>query len=98
MTRYHITLKKETFPEPTSEKFDPDFPCWTLVTHQGGESGHLMDVVDSLFEYTKVSDYYSKLQVIDVCLKYGYFSYGNFLIAYIAQGNTSSLNLMKGAE
>ena len=95
MTRYHIRLKKETFPEPTSEKFDPDFSCWTLATHKGGETGHLMDVVESLFEYTKVSDYYSKLQVIDVCLKYGYFGYSNWAIYYLPQSNKSSLDLME---
>lgn len=95
MTRYHIRLKKETFPEPTSEKFDPDFSCWTLATHKGGETGHLMDVVESLFEYTKVSDYYSKLQVIDVCLKYGYFGYSNWAIYYLPQSNKSSLDLIE---
>jgi hypothetical protein len=95
MTRYHIRLKKETFPEPTSEKFDPDFSCWTLATHKGGETGHLMDVVESLFEYTKVSDYYSKLQVIDVCLKYGYFGYSNWAIYYLPQSNKCSLDLME---
>jgi hypothetical protein len=95
MTRYHIRLKKETFPEPTSEKFDPDFSCWTLATHKGGETGHLMDVIDSLFEYTKVSDYYSKLQVIDVCLKSGYFGYSNWTIYYLPQSNKSSLDLAR---
>lgn len=57
-----------------------------------------MDAVDSLFDHSNASDYYSKSQVIDACLKYGYFSYGNFMIAYIAQSNTSSLTLMKGED
>ena len=54
-----------------------------------------MDVVDSLFEYTKVSDYYSKLQVIDVCLKSGYFGYSSWAIYYLPQSGKSSLDLAK---
>jgi len=54
-----------------------------------------MDVIDSLFEYTNVSDYYSKLQVIDVCLKSGYFEYSNWTIYYLPQFNKSSLDLAR---
>lgn len=86
------------FEEPTSSKFDPDFPCWQHSTRFGGGIDYLMNAVDSLFDHTNASDYYSKFQVIDACLKYGYFSYGNFMIAYIAQSNTSSLMLMEKEE
>lgn len=93
-----IKLINPDFEEPTSDKFDPDFPCWVLYSRFGGYQGSLMDVIDELFDHSNASDYYSKSQVIDACLKYGYFSYGNFVIAYIAQSNTSSLMLMKGGE
>ncbi len=86
------------FEEPISSKFDPDFPCWQYFSRFGGGITYLMPAVDELFDHTNASDYYSKSQVIDACLKYGYFGYGNFAIAYIPQSNTSSLTLMKGEE
>lgn len=84
------------FEEPTSDKFDPDFPCWVLISRFAGCQGCLMYVIDELFDHSNASDYYSKSQVIDACLKYGYFGYGNIAIAYTPQSNTSSLTLMKG--
>jgi hypothetical protein len=84
------------FEEPASSKFDPDFSCWVLSSRFGGSHGCLMNAIDELFEHTNASDYYSKSQVIDACLKFGYFGYGNFAIYYLPQSNTSSLNLMEG--
>lgn len=83
--------------EPISEKFDPDFGCWTSMSNYGGESRCcMMDAIDSLFDHTDVPDYYSKSQVIDACLKFGYFGYSNFVICYFPQKNKSSLQLMEG--
>jgi len=95
MTTYHIKVKRKTFPEPTSEKFDPDFECWSLSTYDAGQKGYLMTVIDALFEQTDVSDYYSKSQVIDACLKFGYFGYSNYAICYFPQTNKSSLDLAR---
>jgi len=86
------------FEEPNSNKFDPNFNCWLLYSRFGGYQGYLMEAIDELFTNTNVSDYHSKSEVIDACLKYGYFGYGNFTISYIPQSNTSSLKLMKGEE
>ena len=84
------------FSEPVSEKFDPDCECWSVATHHVGQVGYLMTVIDVLFEHTDVSDYYSKSQIIDVCLKSGYFGYGNYAICYFPQTKKSSLQLMEG--
>lgn len=86
------------FEEPSSNKFDPDFSCWVLSSRFGGCQDCLMGAIDELFINTNVSDYYSRSEVIDTCLKYGYFGYGNFSISYLPQNNTSSLTLMKGKE
>ena len=84
------------FEEPASSKFDPDFSCWVLSSRFGGSNGCLMNAIDELFEHTNASDYYSKSEVINTCLKFGYFGYGNLAIYYLPPSNTSSLNLMEG--
>jgi hypothetical protein len=86
------------FKEPNSNKFDPNFNCWLLYSRFGGYQGYLMEAIDELFINTNVSDHHSKSEVIDACLKYGYFGYANFTISYIPQSNISSLKLMKGEE
>lgn len=84
-------------PEPTSVKFDPDFNAWVMASRNGGGcEGRLMGVIAELFENSNVSEYYSKRQVFNACLEFGYFGYGNFAIYYIPQSNVSSLDLMKG--
>jgi hypothetical protein len=86
------------FEEPNSSRFDPSFNCWVLYSRYGGYQGYLMGAVDELFIQTNVSDYHSKVEVVNTCLKHGYFGYGNFAISYLPQSNTSSLELMKGEE
>ena len=83
-------------PEPSSDNFDPNADSWVMISRNGGGChGYLMSLIDDLFENTNASDYYSKSQVLDTCLKFGYFGFGNFVICYIPQSNTSSLDLMK---
>jgi len=61
------------FKEPNSNKFDPNFNCWLLYSRFGGYQGYLMEAIDDLSINTNVSDYNSKSEVIDACLKHGYF-------------------------
>ena len=98
MTQKQITIRhrKPKYAEPTSSKFDPNFECWVISSKHGGYHGCMMPCIDELYEQTNVADYYSKSEVIDACLKFGYFGYGNFAICYLPQTNKSSLDLMEG--
>lgn len=74
--------------------FDPNSENW-MVMQGGGMQGHLMDVIDCLFEHSStISERYTKAQVIDACTKFGYFSYNGWVICYVT--DQSSLDLMGG--
>lgn len=80
--------------------FDPSSENWMLIYGRGGMGEtHLMDAVDFWFDpehYSNISDRYTKAQVIDACMKFGYFSYDGWCIYYTTDKNQSSLDLMGG--
>lgn len=86
------------YPKPTSCKFDPDANSWVIASRNetGNRPALLMQLINELFDYTNVSTYYTKRQVHNTCLEFGYFGFGNFAISYLPQSNTSSLDLIKG--
>lgn len=85
------------YPELTTNKFDDNAESWVIASRDeaGRFPAPLMHLINELFDYTNVSNYYSKRQVVNACLEFGYFGFGNFAICYLPQTNTSSLDLMK---
>jgi hypothetical protein len=80
-----------------AHKFDPSSDRWEYIwVSRGGQGGYLSELIELLFQHTKVSDRYSKAQVLDACVKCGYFGFGPNVIFYIPEEGESSLDYMGG--
>jgi hypothetical protein len=87
--------KKETFPEPTSEKIRSRFSMLDFNNSQRRRKRASNGCVIAWFEYTKYR--ITTANCSNRCLpKSGYFGYSSWAIYYLPQSGKSSLDLMGG--